>query len=96
MPFVLISMETSINVGPVFLVCIHFSDLIKSDKFTEEHIQHYSILLKKCACMPVSKFPFKLLQLADRPLASSSSLQGKIRTGLCARFSAEWSNAEYG
>ena len=53
-------------------------------------------LCRKSELKLVPNFPIKLLQLANQPLASSSSLQGKIRTGLCARFSAEWSNAECG
>ena len=35
------------------------------------HIQHYSILQKKHAHMPVPKFPSMLLEPANQPLASS-------------------------
>ena len=42
------------------------------------------------------KFPCKLLQPADRPMAGSSSLEGHFGTGLHARFSSAWSTAGCG
>ena len=59
-------------------------------------MQRYSILQKKHARKPVPIFLFKQLQAADWPLVGSSSLGGKIGTGLRAHFSAEWSNVECG
>ena len=60
----------------------------------KHHDQWYYILQKKCAHELVLIFPFKQLQLVDRPLAGSNSLQAKIGTGLHSFFSAEWSNVE--